>query len=155
MTEHPITSLNNFIGAWTHNDVSICDELIEFHKNSLVKGPGKLGGRIDKNLKDSIDCVLDDPLLLFCYEMQYLQPIVDKYKEKYPYCDDVAEWKTQTYPNIQYYAPGGGYYKWHMERSNGKAPYCHRHLVYMTYLNDVNDGGETEFYHQQLNEYNF
>ena len=150
MKEHPITPLNNFIGAWIPDDVSICDELIEYHKNTPQRGPGKLGGRVDKTRKNSVDCVLDDPVLLFRYEMQYLQPVVEQYKEKYPYCNEVAPWRTQTYPGIQYYAPGGGFYQWHTERTSSQLPYRDRHLVYMTYLNDVVDGGETEFYHQQL-----
>jgi tryptophan synthase alpha subunit len=29
-------------------------------------------------------------------------------------------------------------------------PACDRHLVFMTYLNDITDQGETEFYYQQL-----
>ena len=27
---------------------------------------------------------------------------------------------------------------------------CNRHLVFMTYLNDVNNGGETEFLNQRI-----
>ena len=50
--------------------------------------------------------------------------------------------------NLQHYAPNEGFFDWHCERS------CHqshqRALVFMTYLNDVNDGGETEWYHQKL-----
>ena len=48
---------------------------------------------------------------------------------------------------IQYYQPGGGFTEWHSERafeSNYRREY-----VFMTYLNDVPDGG-TEFYYQDL-----
>ena len=49
---------------------------------------------------------------------------------------------------IQYYKKGGGYKSWHNERPNINC--CNRHLVFMTYLNNVNDNGETEFFYQNL-----
>jgi hypothetical protein len=51
---------------------------------------------------------------------------------------DVAELKTE------------GFYEYHSERTSAKNDYgAARHLVFMTYLNDVSNGG-TEFYHQKL-----
>ena len=47
--------------------------------------------------------------------------------------------------NLQYYAPGGGFYGNHYER--GFPNYLNREYVYMTYLNDVPNGG-TYFYYQ-------
>jgi len=37
---------------------------------------------------------------------------------------------------------------WHMERGSLDKPIVSRHLVFMTYLNDVTDGGGTEFLYQ-------
>ena len=48
--------------------------------------------------------------------------------------------------NIQHYKPGEGYYAWHTERTCQKQ---NREYVFMTYLNDVPDGG-TEFYYQEI-----
>lgn len=48
--------------------------------------------------------------------------------------------------NIQHYKPGEGFYAWHHERGEIA---MHRELVFMTYLNDVPDGG-TEFLYQDL-----
>ena len=50
--------------------------------------------------------------------------------------------------NIQYYPPNGGYKVWHCER--GSLDTSKRFLAYMTYLNDVTEGGETEFYWQNV-----
>ena len=50
--------------------------------------------------------------------------------------------------NIQHYAPNEGFLGWHCERSQTQTN--QRALVFMTYLNDVTDGGETEFYWQNL-----
>ena len=49
---------------------------------------------------------------------------------------------------MQHYPIGGGFKQWHTERSNSLPGNIYRHLVFMTYLNDVPDGG-TEWYHQQ------
>ena len=48
------------------------------------------------------------------------------------------------------YPPTGGYFVWHCERTNPYGDVGRRVLVFMTYLNDVEDGGETEFYYQKL-----
>jgi|TARA_R100001086_G_scaffold93408_1_gene46388 hypothetical protein len=49
---------------------------------------------------------------------------------------------------IQKTLPGQGYHRWHIEHSPDK--FANRILVYSIYLNDVNDGGETEFLHQSV-----
>ena len=54
--------------------------------------------------------------------------------------------------NIQHYQKGlGGYPHWHSEQfpQNGHNEALHRVVLYMFYLNDVAEGGETEFYYQQ------
>ena len=54
--------------------------------------------------------------------------------------------------NLQKYEAGkGGYFHWHSE-IYPQDQYCeplHRVLFFMFYLNDVADGGETEFYYQE------
>jgi hypothetical protein len=81
---------------------------------------------------------------------QNLQSCVDKYIQKYPWCNKYASWNIIEPINIQYYSPNGGYHIWHTERTTSASPISGRHLVFMTYLNDVTDSGETEFLHQQL-----
>lgn len=43
--------------------------------------------------------------------------------------------------------PGGGYHSWHYE--NGVFECAARELTWMIYLNDIEDGGETEFMYQK------
>lgn len=53
--------------------------------------------------------------------------------------------------NAQKYACGeGGYPYWHSENypQQGSTDALHRNLLFMFYLNDVSNGGETEFYYQ-------
>ena len=49
--------------------------------------------------------------------------------------------------NIQKYEPNEGFFSWHFERAN-TFPSMSREFVFMTYLNDVPDGG-THFYNQK------
>ena len=54
--------------------------------------------------------------------------------------------------NLQYYQQGlGGYPHWHSEQfpQNGHNEALHRVVLYMFYLNDVEEGGETEFFYQK------
>ena len=54
--------------------------------------------------------------------------------------------------NVQKYQQNkGGYPHWHSEQfpQNGHNEALHRVVLYMFYLNDVEEGGETEFYYQQ------
>lgn len=51
------------------------------------------------------------------------------------------------YHKVQKTLPGGGYHIWHHEQGNGAQ--MRRVLVYTLYLNDVEEGGETEFLYQQ------
>ena len=84
------------------------------------------------------------------YVMENLQLCVDEYIKKYNFADDTNPWRIIQSPNIQYYPLSGGFYKWHCERITCDKPVSSRHLVFMTYLNDVDDEGETEFFHQNL-----
>lgn len=72
--------------------------------------------------------------------------------------EELSVYLTQVYNfgsiNIQKYLKGeGGYFHWHSEIF--PSPYdtnqssLHRVLLWMYYLNDVEEGGETEFYYQE------
>lgn len=152
MEEHEINSQNNFIMGWYQEDFSVLDKLLDFFNRSK-KTPGYIYGadglQIDKTMKDSMDTYLEPGTELFHeYAGKYLQPCTEKYKEKYPMCNMQSPWSITNNINIQYYPPGGGFHKWHTERFGGQLPVAACHLVFMTYLNDVFVGGDTEFLHQ-------
>ena len=52
-----------------------------------------------------------------------------------------------TLNKIQKTVPSGGYHIWHVERDYSRI--CGRALVYTIYLNDISEGGETEFLFQK------
>lgn len=150
MIEHEVTALNNFIGAWTPSDTSICDKIIEYYTSNPSKYEGTSGLGVDKSNKDSLDCIFEDADLFAEYTSTCLRPAVEEYVKRYIYAHEYAAWNVVEKVGIQYYKPGAGYHAWHTERCVGKVPNAARHLVFMTYLNDVTDCGETEWYYQKL-----
>jgi len=47
---------------------------------------------------------------------------------------------------LQRTSPGQGYHVWHCEQGSRQS--AHKFMFYIAYLNDVDEGGETEFLHQ-------
>jgi hypothetical protein len=150
MKEHEVNNLNNFIMGWYSEDTAFCDRLIEMHKNSPGKRPGIFGKSThDRKVKDSYDMYFQKGEVPDFY-LDHVHSCLKLYHEKYPHAvlDDGVDINEQT--QVQYYPPGGGYKVWHMERAGLAWPIVTRQLVFMTYLNTVNDAGGTEFYYQDI-----
>ena len=141
-----------FIGASTFEDTTICDDLIEyFERNPHLFYPGRLPKGVDLTVKNSFDANLNHEPYLNTRYIKELMKVINLYKIHYEYCandDSVDTWGLTDAPQFQKYLPNGGFYKYHCERAGIK--FGNRHLVYMTYLNDVHDGGETEFFYQKV-----
>lgn len=163
MRDHEINKDNHFIMAWyaeEGDDLSILDDIVSFHKETANLVDGKSWHRndndqkavIDKNVKDSKDSNLSEYPLSYRkrYYEDFLQPLVDRYKQKYPQVNELERWGIGEDGNVQWYPIGGGFKKWHAEKGSSNPVTQKRVLVYMTYLNDVTDGGETEFYYQNI-----
>jgi hypothetical protein len=138
----------DFIGEY-EIDTGLCDAIINYFEDSRTdKRVGATLKGIDKSYKDSTDALLIGDL-----RGEYIKELdkcIHKYKEQWPNCNNIVNnWTVIENINIQKYDPGQGYRAVHCERSEGKDPACKRFLVFMTYLNDVNDSGETEFVHQE------
>ena len=142
---------DDFIYEWTIQDMSLCDDLIKYYKeHDEYKVPGVAGsGDINKEVKDSMDIPFypssNSPIIKKYF--QELQIGLDAYLAKYPYVNTMHLWNTDA-TNIQHYLPGGGFKRWHYERDSFAFPMVSRALVFMTYLNDVTDKGETEWFYQ-------
>jgi len=154
ITEHIINSKYDFIQGYYFNDNSITDGVIEHFNKQPNKLLGMTGnGQVDKTVKDSLDLAIHTqeiqfypPIVKYC---DYLKKCLKLYGTKYPMCfERTAAWHITEPINIQKYKPGQGFHQWHCEKSSLSC--IRRHLVFMTYLNDVKKGGETEFYHQKL-----
>jgi hypothetical protein len=145
----------NFIYQAYLSDISICDKLINYHKNSDKKEVGKVSGidtfeKEDFSVKKSTDVKISEMNDVVKVYFDLLQEVLNQYTNKFKMCNEQSAFTIIEPLNIQHYLPNEGFYKWHCERGNSKFPVSSRHLVFMTYLNDVNDGGETEFYYQKL-----
>lgn len=145
---------SSFIGGW-YIDKDITNKLIDFYninKSQATVGTILKEGKsvLDKNEKDSLDLnfIINkvNPYPLNVY-LEKLHKCLISYLRTYHQANAVEKFGVQ-YFNMQWYKPGGGFKKWHCERSNGKYG-GQRHLVFMTYLNDVPKGG-TEFLYQNL-----
>jgi|TARA_B100001029_G_scaffold163156_1_gene153063 hypothetical protein len=75
-----------------------------------------------------------------------LSATLKDYLERYPYLSRHPEW-TSANTLLQKTSPSEGYHEWHCENmgwvNNSRA------IAWMIYLNDVEEGGETEFLYQQ------
>jgi len=155
MKPHTINKTIHFIAGWYINK-NVCTDLIKYFENSPHKKggllrlkEGKMG--VDKKYKLSTDVCVEtenhDKEIKNYYKE--LTKVVKAYKKKYKYCDIKQDaWSITEFWNLQKYKPKEGYFAKHCERSSLVTVY--RHLAFMTYLNDVRDGGETEFYYQKL-----
>lgn len=146
-------------------DTSICDNLIKFfHDNPDLQKPGRVSGEpggpniVERSTKASTDIsmfssVVEQDQVRYKAVYDYLialHSIVNHYLDEYPWAGAYSQFGIIENFNIQYYKPNEGYVQWHTERCGANAIYTNRHLVWMTYLNDVTDAGETAFYHQEM-----
>ena len=147
MKEYKINK-KHFIGGW-YIDTKICDEIFNSFKKTpdVFKQQGVTGYKdkvvFDKKIKNSLEITISTdnenyPLNKYKNE---LQKCLEKYQEKFPEVANQLE-RFNIAPsgyNIQQYPVGGGFGKWHCERTG--LIESNRILVFMTYLNDVPDGG--------------
>ena len=147
--------MTKFIGKYTLSHPTICDDIIDYFKNNSSKSYAgaiyKDGeSMVKKDIKDSTDIAISvgENTLVDAY-VNEAQVCLDKYKKDYKYADEEQSlYDIVENISIQYYTPGQAFHKWHCERSCSET--SKRHLVFMTYLNDVTDEGETEWAYQQL-----
>lgn len=143
---------DSFIQGW-YIPEETCDGLVKhFNKNRNKAKPGAslYEGALstDKTIKDSIDLSLGNNNFnpgIFEYRM-HLQEILNLYVKEYPEVERLDKFNVEDV-NLQWYPGKGGFKTWHYER--GTKGNMNRVLVFMTYLNDVENGG-THFKYQDI-----
>ena len=155
MNEVDLGGQRSFIGAWYLPDLKVCDEIIAFFNQAEGKEPGQIGHdrEINTEIKDSLDYIVEPKEFSHPVIRKYLinlSEVAKRYMDKYEAARIVNPWGLTENINIQYYKPGAGYKQWHCERIGKLLPSVNRHLVFMTYLNDVFDQGGTEFHYQNI-----
>ena len=147
-----------FVGDYTI-DPEVCDRLVQLHrlcdrKGIVKRGSMSRGGThtVDIEKKDSFDLAVaaipDDLQAEYGLPKYYdeLKRCLDLYIEQHPELKNVGYFRVTESPSLQHYRPGGGYKTEHFERTSLAT--STRMLVWMTYLNDVTDGGGTYFKYQ-------
>ena len=146
---------NNFIGVF-QGDKKLSDKLIDFYnqnKKYAVKGKSydsKINdGIYNKDIKDSNDLVISAHHHYYPIDeyREHLQNCLEEYIKLYEQANNYSKYAILEDYNIQHYPIGGGFKKWHFEAASIKD--IRRVLVFMTYLNDVPDGG-TMFQYQNI-----
>jgi prolyl 4-hydroxylase len=145
----------NFIGIWNINNDNLCKKIINFfEKRKDLQKLGEIGFGKNEKVKKSIDISLhprnlteegfDDIKFFF----NSLQECYEDYKTQWPFLKNNFTKLDIPSFNIQKYEIGGHFKMMHCERANIQS--MHRIFAWMTYLNDVEDGGETYFEHFDL-----
>lgn len=138
-----------------------CQSLIALFKDAgkrKLTVPGLTGTRVEKKRKDSTD--LHSARIPPKLQEKYASTVTDyfdrleaahrQFVEQFPSLKYPRTFEHGVYSfNIQrYYPEGQAYHAWHYE--NAHPDVSHRLLAWMTYLNTVETGGETEFRHQHI-----
>ena len=146
-------NLNSFIGGW-YIPEKICDDVVAYyekskfrHQSGLTFKNGKAA--VDTEIKESTDIYLNAADSLFDEYNKYLQICLNNYLERYEEINKVYAHFTSAVEeyNIQKYLPNQGYKMLHCERASLSS--SHRCFVFMTYLNNVENGG-TYFKYQNV-----
>ncbi len=145
----------HFIGSWIIQPPSLCDSLIKFFDDHPEhQAQGKTAGGLNLESKKSTDLTIR-PRELDQDDHEPVRDYLDAlfachkdYIAQWPFLEGVLPKAELGSFNIQRYEPGGHFLKVHSERTTLAT--SHRVLAWMTYLNDVEDGGSTHFVHQQL-----
>jgi hypothetical protein len=158
MKPHEINSHPYFIKGWYLEDDELIDSLIQTHKDSPNKKQGEIiltdsgQAEINPERKDSIDVKLSENLNAQGKYYDHLNDCIKSYAKEFQFCPMNKTGIIQDVM-LQYYPIGGGYHEWHYERGGVYLPASTRHLVFMTYLNTIEEpdfGGGTAFFYQDL-----
>jgi len=144
----------SFVGGWFIDD-KICENIIDYFNKIPEKFKSKGHSFyndervVNKKVKDSTDLYVTHSHYLppFDSYREQLQECLESYLHRYTDADKFSKFNINEDYNIQYYKPKGGFKKWHFERCIKKN--TDRVLVFMTFLNDVPNGG-TMFKYQNI-----
>lgn len=151
----------DFIGVY--NDVfskQWCEDVIEYYQyrdsvhKTYLREPENVNSMRKEDTSSSIAPINIEELRLSEFDMGLVDHFnkvfwgqcYEHYKNNYAIVNTLNKHAVKGY-KIQKTLPGQGYHIWHCE-SDGSYQFNSRVLVYTVYLNDVEEGGETEFLYQ-------
>ena len=145
----------NFIGSWEMN-AKICDKIVDYYeKHKYKQKQGATGrGAINLDTKNRKDISISPQELslkgneIFDEYYKVLYEFYKDYNKQWPFLASIVSNLEIGRLNIGKYIVGEHFKKIHTERASLGS--LHRLLAFMTYLNDVEDGGSTYFSHYDL-----
>ena len=149
------TTNANFIGCWQKESDKICTDIIDFYEeNSDTASAGTSGNKVDDNVKLSTDLTIypkdlaNNKYSIFVEYMDFLKRCHEDYIIQFPSLKHMFGKVHCASFNIQKYYEGGHFKKFHMERTS--ILNSSRIFAWMTYLNNVEKGGHTDFLYYDL-----
>lgn len=153
------SDFTDFIGVWEgFVPGTFCDQLIEYGESYLNDVKGHTIGDGSAEIMDGATMYdgkqhRHDRSFLINYASdkwssqinQFLKACALHYVYEFSQLKRVG--LTSCDIKFQRTEPGGGYHLWHYE--NASPSFSQRELTWMIYLNDIEDGGETEFMYQK------
>ena len=141
----------NFIGSWNIENDKLCNEIIKFfEENKSMHRIGITTTGYDPKLKKTTDMVIqpsdlkNEKYSLFNSYFNLLKDCFLDYRNQYPFLKHKFFSKTHIGNfNVQKYNSGDHFSHLHSERVSLDS--LHRLFAWMTYLNNVDDSGTTNF----------
>ena len=140
-----------------------CDKLIRYYDMRRSIGGGDFARRTNNIVTDEAVCIGEDknldvfnsavvdgdsaPTLLQDFNYVFWEHVYKPYLNRYTILNHVSRHRLGTL-KLQQTRPTEGYHMWHCEQ--GDLNTARRLGFVILYLNDVHDGGETEFLHQAM-----
>ena len=124
---------------------AVCDNVIKFFNDHPdQKYPSQVGqnSKVNEEVKKGTEMFCPVPVIAFHLPdyLKCLHQCCDDYLLGFKDAKNGRPFSIENNIKIQHYQPGEGYYKWHWENT-GHDENIKRHLVFMTYLNTVKNGG--------------
>ncbi len=136
-------------------DTTICDNMVAFFEDhQTLQAPGATSGGVKPEHKKSVDIAINPNEIsnpeyqVFQDYFTELQTLFLDYKHQWPFLDTFLEKIQIGSFNVQRYLPGDHFSNLHSERTHLSK--IHRVFAFMTYLNDVEEGGTTDFHYYDL-----
>jgi hypothetical protein len=147
------TQQTHFIGCWNLKNDKLCNDITKFFENNknLQKQGVFGGGKANLKVKSTIDIAINPNDLknpkykIFNQYIGELHKCFLEYQNQWPFLKTMIKNIDIPSFNIQKYSKGDHFTHMHSERTSLNT--LHRLFAWMTYLNNVDDGGQTNFSH--------
>jgi len=149
--------IGNFVGIFKNAfSKEFCESVIKHYEDMALSGHGQTRFEShgeSKTFKDDTQLFADDidyvPLRKVTREFNELfwSKFFPVYEQEYASLKDSGRHTNYAF-KVQKTKKGGGYHVWHFESTTRET--SNRLLTWILYLNDVQEGGETEFLYQHM-----